>query len=170
MVQVIKPQAGELIQDPAAGTGGFLIVADRYIKDHTDELFDLDSAQQTFQKRWALVGMELVADAQRLALMNCMLHDIEGGAAGPVWLGSTLSAEGLRLPKADVILTNPPLRHQEGRRPADARRLHLSPPATSSLPSCSTSTAASSPAAGPQWCCLTTSSSRKASAGRSAPT
>jgi type I restriction enzyme M protein len=114
MVQVIKPQAGELIQDPAAGTGGFLIVADRYIKDHTDDLFDLDTAQQTFQKQQALVGMELVADAQRLALMNCMLHDIEGGAAGPVWLGSTLSAEGLRLPKADVILTNPPFGTKKG--------------------------------------------------------
>lgn len=47
--------------------------------------------------------MELVADTHRLALMNCMLHDIQGGASGPVLLGSTLSAEGQRLLKADVI-------------------------------------------------------------------
>lgn len=114
MVEVLKPQAGEVIQDPAAGTGGFLIVADRYIKDHTDDLFDLEAAQQTFQKKQALVGMELVADTQRLALMNCMLHDIEGGASGPVCLGSTLSAEGQRLPKADVILTNPPFGTKKG--------------------------------------------------------
>lgn len=114
MVEVIKPQPGEVIQDPAAGTGGFLIVADRYIKDHTDDLFDLEAAQQTFQKKEAVVGMELVADTQRLALMNCMLHDIEGGASGPVWLGSTLSAEGQRLPKADVILTNPPFGTKKG--------------------------------------------------------
>lgn len=114
MVEVIKPQPGEVIQDPAAGTGGFLIVADRYIKDHTDDLFDLEAAQQTFQKKEALVGMELVADTQRLALMNCMLHDIEGGASGPVWLGSTLSAEAQRLPKADVILTNPPFGTKKG--------------------------------------------------------
>lgn len=114
MVEVLKPQAGEVIQDPAAGTGGFLIVADRYIKDHTDDLFDLDEAKQAFQKKQALVGMELVADTQRLALMNCMLHDIEGGASGPVWLGSTLSAEGQRLPKAEVILTNPPFGTKKG--------------------------------------------------------
>ena len=33
MVALMKPQAGEVIQDPAAGTGGFLVAADRYIKD-----------------------------------------------------------------------------------------------------------------------------------------
>jgi type I restriction enzyme M protein len=31
MVHVMKPKAGELIEDPAAGTCGFLIAADRYI-------------------------------------------------------------------------------------------------------------------------------------------
>jgi type I restriction enzyme M protein len=30
MVALMQPQPGELIQDPAAGTGGFLIAADRY--------------------------------------------------------------------------------------------------------------------------------------------
>ncbi|MBU1691131.1 MAG: type I restriction-modification system subunit M [Gammaproteobacteria bacterium] len=114
MVEVIKPQAGEIVQDPAAGTAGFLIEADRYIKTQTDDLFDLKAEQQEFQKKKALIGMELVPDTQRLALMNCMLHDIEGEGVGPVWLGSTLSTEGQRLPKADVILTNPPFGTKKG--------------------------------------------------------
>nr|WP_305906571.1 N-6 DNA methylase [Methylomarinum sp. Ch1-1]MDP4519260.1 N-6 DNA methylase [Methylomarinum sp. Ch1-1] len=50
MVRCIKPQAGELIQDPAAGTAGFLIAADQYIKQQTDDLFDLNAQQQQFQK------------------------------------------------------------------------------------------------------------------------
>jgi type I restriction enzyme M protein len=37
---LMQPQAKETIQDPAAGTGGFLIVADRYIKQQTDNLFN----------------------------------------------------------------------------------------------------------------------------------
>ncbi|MEZ4308866.1 MAG: N-6 DNA methylase [Polyangiaceae bacterium] len=37
----MRPQPGESVQDPAAGTGGFLIVADRYVKDRTDQLFKL---------------------------------------------------------------------------------------------------------------------------------
>src|SRR5688572_25293309 len=41
MVELIKPQPGERIQDPAVGTGGFLINADRYIKSKTDDLHDL---------------------------------------------------------------------------------------------------------------------------------
>jgi type I restriction enzyme M protein len=84
MVEVMQPQPGEVIQDPAAGTGGFLIAADTYIKQRSDELFALPDALQEFQRTRAFVGMELVPDARRLALMNCMLHNIDGGAAGPV--------------------------------------------------------------------------------------
>lgn len=114
MVQVMKPQPGEVTQDPAAGTAGFLIEADRYIKQNTDDLFRLTEGQQEFQRKQALVGMELVPETQRLALMNCMLHNIEGGSAGPIWMGNTLSAEGQRLPKADLILTNPPFGTKKG--------------------------------------------------------
>ncbi|MFV7485384.1 HsdM family class I SAM-dependent methyltransferase, partial [Acinetobacter pittii] len=39
MVNCIKPQPGEVVQDPAAGTAGFLIAADQYIKSHTDDLY-----------------------------------------------------------------------------------------------------------------------------------
>jgi type I restriction-modification system DNA methylase subunit len=57
-----ETQAGELIQDPAAGTGGFIIAADRYIKQHTDYLFDLSESEQAFQRHQAFYGMELVQD------------------------------------------------------------------------------------------------------------
>jgi type I restriction enzyme M protein len=110
MVSLIKPKAGERVQDPALGTGGFLIAADRYVKDQTNNLFDLKENQQTFQAKEAFVGMELVPDTQRLALMNAMLHDIDGD-----WLlGDTLSESGKTLPKADVILTNPPFGTKKG--------------------------------------------------------
>ena len=110
MVSLVKPQPGELIQDPAAGTGGFLITADRYIKKQTDELFDLPEADQDFQRYQAFYGIELVQDAHRLLLMNMMLHGIES----EVGLGDTLSADGQRLPKANVILTNPPFGTKKG--------------------------------------------------------
>ncbi|MBD2101779.1 N-6 DNA methylase [Leptolyngbya sp. FACHB-261] len=110
MVALMKPQAGEHIQDPAAGTGGFLIAADRYIKERTDNLFNLPEAEQNFQRRDAFYGMELVQDAHRLLLMNMMLHAIEGN----VQLGDTLSGDGQRLAKADLILTNPPFGTKKG--------------------------------------------------------
>ena len=110
MVELVKPQPGERIQDPAAGTAGFLIAADRYIKAHTDELYTLTEKQQEFQKKQAFYGVELVHDTHRLALMNLMLHDIEGDLV----MDDTLSAAGTRLAKADVILTNPPFGTKKG--------------------------------------------------------
>jgi type I restriction enzyme M protein len=111
MVRLLKPKPGEIIQDPAAGTGGFLVAADRYIKDATDDLFKLSPDQQAFQRTQAFIGLELVLDAQRLLLMNLMLHGIEGNG---VALGDTLSPDGERLPKADLILTNPPFGAKKG--------------------------------------------------------
>ncbi|MCC4817242.1 SAM-dependent methyltransferase [Vibrio lentus] len=114
MVRVINPQAGEVIQDPAAGTAGFLIAADRYIKEQTDELFDLTAKQVIFQKNNAFVGVELVPSTRRLALMNCLLHGMEGDAEGVVHLGNSLGQVGAALPKADIILANPPFGTSKG--------------------------------------------------------
>ena len=110
IVHLVKPEPGELVQDPAAGTAGFLIAADRHIKEQTDDLFDLPEDQQVFQRRKAFYGVELVPDAHRLALMNLMLHDIEGG----LQLGDTLAPLGAELPRADVIMTNPPFGTKKG--------------------------------------------------------
>src|SRR5258706_10880164 len=110
IVRLMKPQAGEVVQDPAAGTAGFLVAADRYIKDRTDELFKLTEQQGHFQRHSAFVGAELVPDTHRLCMMNLLLHGIEGG----VELADTLSPDGERLPKADLILTNPPFGTKKG--------------------------------------------------------
>jgi type I restriction enzyme M protein len=114
MVDVMKPQPGELVQDPAAGTAGFLIAADTYVKRHSDNLFDLSEKQAEFQRRDAFVGLELVPETRRLALMNCMLHDIVGVGEDAVRLGDTLTGVGAALPKANLILTNPPFGTKKG--------------------------------------------------------
>ncbi len=109
IIKVMQPQPREIIQDPAAGTAGFLIEADKYIKANTNDLEDLSNDDQTFQMKKAFVGLELVPETRRLALMNCLLHDIEGDDnEGAIRLGNTLGSAGENLPKADVILTNPP--------------------------------------------------------------
>jgi type I restriction enzyme M protein len=121
IVRCIKPQAGEIVQDPAAGTAGFLIAADQYIKDHTDDLYDLSDKEKNFQKNKAFIGVELVPSTRRLALMNCLLHGMEGGAfshaegsEGVVHLGNALGQAGANLAKADIILANPPFGTSKG--------------------------------------------------------
>ncbi len=114
IVALVKPQPGETIQDPAAGTAGFLIAADAYIKAHTDQLYDLNEKDRAFQRNRAFVGMELVSGTRRLALMNCLLHGMEGDAEGVVHLGNTLGSPGSSLPRSHVILSNPPFGTAKG--------------------------------------------------------
>ena len=121
MVRCIKPQAGEVVQDPAAGTAGFLIAADAYIKQHTDDLYDLTATEQAFQRNNAFVGIELVPGTRRLALMNCLLHGMEGDAEGVVHLGNALGDTGKSLARADIILANPPFGTSKGGEASNTR-------------------------------------------------
>jgi type I restriction enzyme M protein len=107
MVDLMKPQPGEVIQDPAAGTGGFLIAANTHMKAKTDDYFELSPKQQAFQLREALRGVENVPDTFRLLLMNLHLHAID---PDNLELADTLSPRGSesKFKNADLILTNPP--------------------------------------------------------------
>src|ERR1700723_1406590 len=109
MVDVMKPTLKDVIQDPAAGTGGFLIAADRYIRKHSKS-DKWTEAQQAKHRRSTFYGMELVQDTHRLALMNLMLQGLESDpTASGIRFGDTMAEEGqTQLPKATLILTNPP--------------------------------------------------------------
>ena len=110
MTRLMKPQPGERCNDPACGTFGFMIAAHQYVKDHTDDFFDLDADTAAFEREKAFTGCELVHDTHRLALMNAMLHDIEG----QILLGDTLSNQGKSMKGYDLVLTNPPFGTKKG--------------------------------------------------------
>ena len=110
MTRLMKPQAGERCNDPACGTFGFMIAASRYVREHTDDFYDLDADTAEFERTKAFTGCELVHDTHRLALMNAMLHDIEG----KIDLGDTLSSFGQQMRGYDVVLTNPPFGTKKG--------------------------------------------------------
>jgi type I restriction enzyme M protein len=114
MVALMKPTLDDVIQDPAAGTGGFLIAANHYIREHGDP-DSWTEAQQRKYRRSTFYGMEHVQDTHRLALMNLMLHGLDSDpqAAG-IRYGDTLSPKGEALPKATLILTNPPFGTKKG--------------------------------------------------------
>lgn len=106
IVDLMKPKPGEIIQDPATGTGGFLIAADRYMRSRTDNYQNLATKkEQEFQRTEAFHGLENVPGTYRLLLMNLFLH---GLSPDHVELGDTLSPAGARMRRANVILTNPP--------------------------------------------------------------
>ena len=110
MTKLIKPQLGERCNDPACGTFGFMISAHKYVKELSHDFMDCDSDMAEFEMEKAFTGCELVHDTHRLALMNAMLHDING----KITLGDTLSEAGKSLKDFDVVLTNPPFGTKKG--------------------------------------------------------
>lgn len=114
MVEVMKPTPLDIIQDPAAGTGGFLISAHHYILDHNKPETWKNELQTKYYTE-TFYGMEFVQDTHRLALMNLMLHGLDyDPQKGGIWYGDTLGDDGTRLPKATLILTNPPFGTKKG--------------------------------------------------------
>ncbi len=105
MVDCVRPAPGELLSDPACGTGGFLLAAHDYIAHH----YPMDGGQLRHLKLEALHGVDIVDSVVRLCAMNLLLHGI-GPSAEEAPL-PVLKGDSLATPPADhfeVVLTNPP--------------------------------------------------------------
>jgi type I restriction enzyme M protein len=104
MVEVMRPEPGMTICDPAAGTGGFLLAAHDYI---AKKFAPLDKGRLEHLNKKALHGWEIVDNTARLCVMNLYLHGIgANGGSSPIHVDDSLAADpGKRF---DMILTNPP--------------------------------------------------------------
>ena len=105
MVRCIQPDPRAsndfTIDDPACGTGGFLVASYEWLKERTGGAFDRDTALRIRKRTY--FGQELVPRPRRLALMNMYLHQVEPH----ITLGDSI----YEVPSAqryDVVLTNPP--------------------------------------------------------------
>jgi type I restriction enzyme M protein len=113
MVDVVAPQPGQAICDPACGTGGFLLAAHDYLAKH----HALDRAQKKKLKSGTFFGIELVDSVTRLCAMNLLLHGIGEGASDPEREGQdgpftlpvvTKDALAGKHGEYDIVLANPP--------------------------------------------------------------
>lgn len=105
MVDCAQPKPGETINDPACGTGGFLLAAHDYIGDN----YDLDRDEKRFLRDQAFHGIEIVDNTARLCAMNLFLHGIgssDPAATPPIDVRDALLTEPSD--KVDLILANPP--------------------------------------------------------------
>jgi type I restriction enzyme M protein len=106
MVEVMRPEPGMTVCDPAAGTGGFLLAAHSFISDPKNH-GTLDKTQRDHLNKKALNGWEIVDNTARLCVMNLYLHGIgANGGSSPIHVDDSLAADpGKRF---NMILTNPP--------------------------------------------------------------
>jgi type I restriction enzyme M protein len=103
IVDVIAPQPGQAICDPACGTGGFLLAAHSYLANH----YALDRAQKKKLKSGTFFGIELVDSVTRLCAMNLLLHGI-GGESEEDLPVVTKDALAGKHGEYEIVLANPP--------------------------------------------------------------
>ena len=101
IVETMIPKPGQVICDPACGTGGFLLAAHDYIHTHAS----LDIEQKKFLKFNTFRGKDIVDNVARLCVMNLYLHGI-GGEESPIEVGDALISDPCD--RFDMVLTNPP--------------------------------------------------------------
>ena len=104
MVECLRPEPSKTIVDPACGSGGFFLAAQRYIAQSYP---NMSPDEKRFLKNETFHGWEIVRTTYRLSLMNLFLHNI-GDLYGvvPVTRNDALLADpGVRF---DYVLTNPP--------------------------------------------------------------
>jgi len=108
MVEVINPQLGETVLDPACGTGGFL--TESYT--HLEKLCKTVPQRKKLQEK-AIYGQEAKPLPYMLGQMNLLLHGLE---YPKVIYGNTLAQKMTEIgdkDRVDVILTNPPFGGEE---------------------------------------------------------
>lgn len=100
MMRILAPKAGETIYDPACGTGGMLLEALHYIKEHGGDV------KRTLGK---LYGQEKNLTTSAIARMNLFLH---GAEDFHIERGDTLRSpafhKGDQLALFDCVIANPP--------------------------------------------------------------
>ncbi len=110
MVAVSDPRLGEVVLDPASGTGGFLVEAFTHLSKQVQTVAD----RKTLQGR-SLLGCEPKGLPYLLCQMNLLLHGLDSPQIDP---GNALRHRLTEIgekERVDVILTNPPFGGEEER-------------------------------------------------------
>lgn len=110
MVDVIDPKIGEMVLDPACGTGGFLVEAYAHMEKQCKTVQQRRQLQQG-----TILGNEAKPLPYLLAQMNLLLHGLETPRIEP---GNSLAVALREIgdkDRVDVILTNPPFGGEEER-------------------------------------------------------
>ena len=101
MIDMLGPQEGESVYDPACGTGGMLLAAVEHVADRGGD-------PRTFFGK--LYGQEKNLTTSSVARMNLFLHGVEDFQVerGDTLRNPAFSDESGKLKTFDVVLANPP--------------------------------------------------------------
>lgn len=107
MVELMDPEADDIICDPACGTAGFLVSAAEYLKEtKKDEIF-YDKAKKEHYMNGMFHGFDMDRTMLRIGAMNMMTHGIDNPF---IEYRDSLSDQNTDREKYSLILANPPFK------------------------------------------------------------
>lgn len=107
MVELMQPQADEIVCDPACGTAGFLVEVSDYLKEHRkEEVFFNQDNKEHYMKRM-FHGFDMDRTMLRIGAMNMMTHGVDNPF---IEYRDSLSDQNPDRDKYSLILANPPFK------------------------------------------------------------
>ncbi len=105
IVDVMRPEPGQMICDPACGTAGFLISASEYVRDNHPDASHDEIARKHFHNSM-FHGFDFDSTMLRIGSMNMLLHDVE---APDIRYRDSLSQDASDdAGRYTLVLANPP--------------------------------------------------------------
>ena len=107
MVDMMAPQADDVICDPACGTGGFLVSAGEYLKENRKKEIFYDRVKKGHYMNHMFHGYDMDRTMLRIGAMNMMTHGIENPY---IEYRDSLSDQNTDREKYSLVLANPPFK------------------------------------------------------------
>ncbi len=107
MVELMDPNADEIICDPACGTSGFLIAAGEFLKERRKEEIFFNKAKKKHFMSEMFHGYDTDQTMLRIGAMNMMTHGVDNPH---ITYCDSLSDRNADREKYTLILANPPFK------------------------------------------------------------
>ncbi|NJB04513.1 SAM-dependent DNA methyltransferase, partial [Clostridioides difficile] len=106
IVRLIKPTPEDIIVDPAAGSAGFLVSSQQYLRDNHSSLFLVQGLKEHFNNGM-FYGFDMDRTMLRIGAMNMMLHGVDNPN---IEYKDSLSEVNTDKDKFTLVLANPPFK------------------------------------------------------------
>lgn len=107
IVELMEPQITDAVADPACGTGGFLVLAGQYVREHNKEKLRLDKKARNHYQNEMFTGYDTDQTMLRITAMNTVLHEMDNA---DIRFNDSLSKGNEDEDKYTLILANPPFK------------------------------------------------------------
>ena len=106
IVKLMKPTPQDVIVDPAAGSAGFLVSSQAYLRENHADLFLVQGLKEHFNNNM-FYGFDMDRTMLRIGAMNMMLHGVDNPN---IEYKDSLSEVNTDKDKFSLVLANPPFK------------------------------------------------------------